>query len=471
MKRRGIFFLFVIMLACAGVFSLAPRAYAASVLADGMMVRGSGPEVYIMENGMRRWITSETVFFDLELEWEKIKNVSGEDLASYPIGRTILSGARYPDGALLRGGADLGGDGVKVYLVEKGARRWIETERDFENLRLDWGSVMDVSPEKLRRASQGKSIAGTIDRIPPATVLIDVPKKDLEDVNVAFRFNGITPRQDNKTLKFETLLESVDVAWVVASGGERKIKLSEKSGTYRFFVRAKDMDGIVDRTPEKYEFTVRLSPLYGTVTLSGNVRSTDPAAEQLSIQGKTSYLIDITGWTLASEKFHTSYTIPDAYEIPNHPFLETKKDIQIYSKSKVTVFSGGSPTGTSFRLNKCIGYLNQYYSFVPPLPNVCPAPNMTEAEQFNAYCKKVIAQAANCKEPNPNDILIDNDCRSYINEHLNYSKCVEANYNYYDFYRDEWRVYLGHTREIWENDKDTITLRDKNGLVAARYAY
>lgn len=459
------------MLACAGVFSFTAKVYAMAAISDGALVKGSGPEVYMMENGMLRWIASETVFFDLELEWEKIRSVSNEDLAMYPLGKTIVSGARYPDGSLLRAGLDLGGDGTKVYLVERGSRRWIETERDFNNLRLDWGFIMDISPQKLRRVSQGKSITGTNDRIPPATVLIDVPKKNLEDVNAVFRFNGITSRQDNKTLKFETFLEGVDKAWVVANGGERKIKLPEKSGLYRFFVRAKDMDGLVDRTPESYTFGVNLSPLYGTVTLSGNARSTNSATEQLTIQGKANYLINISGWTLASEKFHTSYTIPDAYEIPNHPFLEIKKDIFVHSKSKVIIFSGISPMGASFRLNKCIGYLNQYYSFVPVLPNVCPVMSATATEQFNDYCRNVLAQAVNCKEPNPNDILINNDCRAYINEHLNYSKCVEANYAYYDFYRDEWRVYLGYGKEIWENDKDTITLRDKNGLVVAQYVY
>lgn len=471
MKQRRVFFTaFIFSLACAGIFSFASRVHAAA-LSDGMLVRGSGPEVYVMENGMRRWIVSEGIFSDLELEWEKIRSVSDGDIAAYPRGKDIVSGARYPDGMLVRGGADLGGDGKKVYLIEKGTKRWVETERDFNNLRLDWGFVMDISPEKLKRVSQGKMIQGSSDLIPPATVLIDTPKKTLEDVYATFRFNGITPRQDNKTLKFETFLEGVDAGWVAASGGERKVKLPEKSGSYRFFVRAKDMDGMVDRTPEQYAFEVILSPLYGAVTLSGNPRSDNPATEQLTVQGKTSELINITGWTLTSEKYRTSYTIPDAYEIPNHPFLEKKADISVYSKSKAVIITGQSASGMNFRLNKCIGYLNQYYMFVPPLQNTCPAPSKTDAEQFDAYCKKIILQAANCREPNPNDMLINNECRAYINEHLNYSKCVEANYAYFDFYSDEWRVYLGHVKDIWENDKDTIMVRDKSGLVVARYAY
>ncbi|MEK7493640.1 MAG: hypothetical protein AAB630_00635, partial [Patescibacteria group bacterium] len=121
--------------------------------------------------------------------------------------------------------------------------------------------------------------------------------------------------------------------------------------------------------------------------------------------------------------------------------------------------------------NSCIGYLNNYYKFTPVLPATCPKPNVLETQELSSYCQKVITQNASCKEPNLNDILIDTECRDYLAAHFNYSKCVEANYNYYDFLADEWRVYLGHSREIWANEADAILLRDENGLVVSRYKY
>ena len=204
---------------------------------------------------------------------------------------------------------------------------------------------------------------------------------------------------------------------------------------------------------------------------SAGVRTTDPASEQFIIQGKSKALIDITGWTVESEKYHTSYIIPDAYDVTNHPFLERKGNIALNDKGKVTVYTGTGASGVNFRVNSCIGYLSNYYKFTPALPLMCPKPDTLETKKLSSYCQKVITQNSGCKEPNLNDILIDTECRDYLAGHFNYSKCVEANYNYYDFLTDEWRVYLGHAREIWANEADAILLRDENGLVVSRYKF
>lgn len=453
------------MIVSAGVLAPFWHAQAAATLPNGILVKGSGPEVYFMENGMRRWIASEKIFNDLAFQWDRIQNFSDEDVRGYPRGKDITTSS-YPDGALVRP------DGVKVYLTERASLRWVETEQDFINLGLDWRAVMDVPAERVARTYKGKTIANTQRTLTPLTVLLNVPDAVLEDNVVKFRFTGVSARQDIRALSFETFLEGVDTGWVGVAQ-ERSITLpAGKTATYRFFVRAKDPDGNADRTPEMYEFRTKFSPYYDMVAItSGNPRATDPLAEQFTIQGRSKSIIDITGWTVGSEKYRTSYTIPDAYEIPNHPYLERKKNLVINDKSKVVVYTGASVSGVNFRLNNCVGYLNNYYKFTPALPAMCPKPNALETKELSVYCQKVIAQNANCKEPNLNDILINAECRDYISARFNYSKCVEGNYNYFDFFTDEWRVYLGQSKEIWANEPDALLLRDENGLVVSRYRY
>ena len=467
MKKNGLYyFLMAAVIISAGTLYPFLHVYATTVIANGMLVKGSGPEVYFTENGMRRWIASEKIFDDFEFQWERIQTFSDQDVFGYPRGRDITYGSQYPDGALVRA------DGVKVYIIERGARRWVETEQDFINLGLDWRAVQDISPARLQRAYQGKVFANT-QRIPfPLTVLLNVPDKTLEDTTVKFRFTGVSARQDIRALSFETLLEGVDTGWVTVAQ-ERAITLpAGATANYRFFVRAKDPDGNADRTPELYEFATKFSPYYGMVVISSaNARTTDPTAEHFIIQGKSKALVNITGWTVGSEKYRTSYIIPDAYDVTNHPFLERKGDIMLNDKGKVTIYTGAGASGVNFRMNSCIGYLNNYYKFTPVLPVMCPKPNVLETQELSSYCQKVIAQNASCKESNLNDILINTECRDYISAHFNYSKCVEANYNYYDFLKDEWNIYLAQNREIWANEADAILLRDENGLVVSRYKY
>ncbi|MCR4322959.1 MAG: hypothetical protein NUV61_02630 [Candidatus Azambacteria bacterium] len=466
MKKSLQYFFIITALMGAGMLYPSLHAHAAGVIANGMLVKGSGTEVYFMENGMRRWITSEKIFNDFEFQWDRIAVFSDEDIYAYPRGVNITYSSQYPDGALLRA------DGIKVYIVERSARRWIETEQDFTNLGLDWRAVQDISPARLARAYQGKTITGAQRILLPLTVLLDVPDKVLEDNMVKFRFTGVSARQDIRALSFETFLEGVDTRWVTVAS-ERTITLPVgKTARYRFFVRAKDPDGNADRTPEVYEFETKFSPYYGMVAItSASPRTTDPTTEQLTIQGKSKALVDITGWTVGSEKYHTSYSIPDAFEITNHPFLERRNNIVLNDKSTVAIYTGASASGVNFRMNSCIGYLSNYYKFTPALPATCPKPNTLETQKLNAYCQKVITKSAGCKEPSLNDILIDTECRDYLSTHFTYSKCVEANYNYYNFLTDEWRVYLGYSAEIWANEVDAILLRDEHGLVVSRYKY
>jgi len=162
---------------------------------------------------------------------------------------------------------------------------------------------------------------------------------------------------------------------------------------------------------------------------------------------------------------------PDIFEIPSHPHFQYKSDIKLGSTGRVTVFTGRSPSGMSFRMNNCIGYLNNFYIFSPRLPAYCPRVDYNEIQELSQKCVDIARRIGGCVEPDLSDPSLDEECREYMEERFGYSQCVSNNNTYYDFFRNEWWVYLDQPFEIWTNDRDTLILRDNNGLVVGAYQY
>jgi len=74
-----------------GAISFAPGlTRAILVLPDGALIKGAfTPEVYFMENGLKRWVINEAVFRNFDFEWSKIKIVPNEELEGYPAGKIL----------------------------------------------------------------------------------------------------------------------------------------------------------------------------------------------------------------------------------------------------------------------------------------------------------------------------------------------------------------------------------------------
>src|SRR3989338_6650915 len=234
------------------------------VLPDGALIKGVfTPEVYFMENGLKRWVINEAVFRNFDFECSKIKIVPNEELEGYPVGKILDEKSKYPDGTLLRGDRARAGDGVKVYAMQKGLARWVATEQDFENLGFDWQSVMDISPAKLKGLPKGSTLSQPERIFRPLTILKETPEPVLETTEAVFRFTGVAGSEDKRNLKFETFIEGVDSNWVATASQERKVNLPPKAGQYKFFVRAAAPNGsVVDRLPRSFAFNLKLSPYY-----------------------------------------------------------------------------------------------------------------------------------------------------------------------------------------------------------------
>ena len=56
---------------------------------DGSLLKASGPEVYYMEAGRRRWVTSPAVFQAHNFSWDAVSYVSDGELSDIPRGADL----------------------------------------------------------------------------------------------------------------------------------------------------------------------------------------------------------------------------------------------------------------------------------------------------------------------------------------------------------------------------------------------
>jgi dolichol-phosphate mannosyltransferase len=119
---------------------------------DGALLRGAAPTVYIIEHGVKRPIVSAPIFEGLGYRWQNIMPVSDDCLAAITDGPPVTVAQRHPDGTLLRG------QDHAVYLLKRGQRCLIPSERIFHSWGYQWEQVVQVSEQQLTQYPLGEAI-------------------------------------------------------------------------------------------------------------------------------------------------------------------------------------------------------------------------------------------------------------------------------------------------------------------------
>ena len=209
----------------------------------------------------------------------------------------------------------------------------------------------------------------------------------------------------------------------------------------------------------------QLSPHFGKIKISSVSGGSPRSDSKITLTGSKIGIdeaIDITGWLIKGKK--SSQYVPKAVNDYIPTGNATESDIILKKDNLVYMYSNESAIGINFRLNKCIGYIQNVTKFTPSLPNNCPKLDLSEVANFSDQCYTYVRSIGTCKLPKLNVQLPQNDygCRPFLDK-VNYKGCYDAHRADADFLSKEWRVWTGY--KFLVSMKDQIELFDKNGLL------
>jgi hypothetical protein len=115
------------------------------IIRDGLVLKGSGPEIYVLDDSRLRWISSLDAFEHLGLTWEDVHVVEDEFLTKFEKGMPIH--------VLLKCRTS-----PHIYRVENQEKRWIKDIDTFEAEGHAWEDVRFVTCEYLRDLPDGVPI-------------------------------------------------------------------------------------------------------------------------------------------------------------------------------------------------------------------------------------------------------------------------------------------------------------------------
>ena len=117
----------------------------ALIIRDGLVLKGSGPEIYVVEDNHKRWISSLAAFERLGYTWEDVHVVEDAFHQQFPEGRPLhilLKCEQSPH----------------IYRIEREQKRWIKDIPTFLAEGHVWEDVRFVSCGELRGIPDGPPI-------------------------------------------------------------------------------------------------------------------------------------------------------------------------------------------------------------------------------------------------------------------------------------------------------------------------
>ena len=107
--------------------------------------------VYVIKDNRKRWVKTAREFERNGYKWDEVQEIAAELLEEFPEAEALVI-------ELLRAVGS-----HKVYRIEDGKKRWIETAGEFNAAGYSWGDVQEVSPETL--ASYRNAISSGLLRV------------------------------------------------------------------------------------------------------------------------------------------------------------------------------------------------------------------------------------------------------------------------------------------------------------------
>lgn len=277
------------------------------------------------------------------------------------------------------------------------------------------------------------------------------------------------------------------VAWFISGGISRDVKTpfiaspiqtGESMPVKSSGAKATEKTGELYKDLRAVEVQKGASALEGQLELSsGSYGATTVASEYVVIKLSDSApsRVLLTGMTLKSNSSGRTAEIGKGAYLSQQATINAEEPVYLEPGTTAYIITGRSPTGYSFRLNKCTGYFAQFQRWTPSLPIQCPYPKQEPIPPApNALpdsCLEYIDNMGRCKiVPNPPDELSP-ECRNFIRDSFTYPKCVANHRTDSDFYKNEWRIYLSRDLTLWKSTREVISLLDSSGKVIDTITY
>jgi len=223
----------------------------------------------------------------------------------------------------------------------------------------------------------------------------------------------------------------------------------------------------------------QLSPYFGKINISAQSNSFCnycPAEFRVYSSLSSDEKVDVTGWRIMTNS--GEITIPQAINVYEPSGSSPQGDIVLSASNYVTIYLSISPISKNFRLNKCIGYLQNDYVFNPALPQNCPSPSRSEISYLSGKCQSYILSLRGCKVPEKDEGSFyysiggssreEVECRAFLDT-INQNSCFQKHRFDKDFLSNEWRLWI--RQHILDSQHDRVLLFDKNGLLVDEYTY
>jgi len=262
-----------------------------------------------------------------------------------------------------------------------------------------------------------------------------------------------------------------------AVGGSNVVLPGSSSGGSSYYgssgTSAPSPGGVTFSPPSPYRNLVSMN------NYVSNASSSNPGIEyvQLSVAQNAGIPIVISGWNLVSEATGKAALIPRGTKVPTSGIVNPLENIVLTPGERAVIVSGRSPIGTSFRENKCTGYLSTFQQFSPTLPQNCPAPRDEFDSFYGDYsirdpdCIDEVNKVSRCEAVLFPSSDLSRACRNFIVQHLNYNGCVATHQNDPDFDGSVWRIFLGRDKHMWRAKYEVVVLRDSTGKTIASFSY
>lgn len=248
---------------------------------------------------------------------------------------------------------------------------------------------------------------------------------------------------------------------------------------------AKDPQSIqkeIDRVTvelKKAQNAALASEYTGKFTLhSGNAYSIEANREYLEVDVSPDIAgkVLITGWKIQSTITGKSITIGKGVELPYTNQINQVDSIFVNPGDVLYLNTGRSPIGVSFRTNLCTGYFSQFQEYNPTLRTNCPRPSDEKLPQvpnnFNDSCLDYLDSLSSCRiQIGPLPVDMTPECKSYINDKINYPTCILNHKSDFTFYKPEWRIFLNQNSDLWKNRREVIELVDLKGKIVDTLSY